>query len=721
MNNDKITLPHKQRIAVVYVRQSTATQVLHSLESQKRQYALKEYASNLGFVETEVIDDDLGRSGSGLVERPGFARLLERICLGEVGAVLALEASRLARNNRDWHHLVDLCAIADTLVIDYDGIYDARLLNDRLLLGLKGTMSEFELGLLRQRAQAALRQKIARGEVLHVPPIGYERTEDNRLEMTPDLQMQQAIREVFHRFRETGSARQVLLAARQEGLRLPSRDQQGRVVWRLPVFGRIIKFLKNPTYAGVYGYGRTMKRTRIENGREMRTAGHRREQKDWLVLLRDHHPGYITWAEYEANQQMLLENCAMRGKMRTAVKRGAALLSGLLRCGHCGRALHVYYTGTRGSIPRYFCRGAMINHGSQACISVGAVRLDAVMQEQVLAVLQPAGIEASLQAEQLSAEKRQRRRETIALALERARYEADRSHRQYQAVEPENRLVAAELERRWNVALEEVARLNEELRNHDLLDVPVAAEDARRLRTLGGDVPAVWHHPSAPLELKKRIIRTVIQEIVVCIQPSPSTNLDRATSPHSCADAPWMRTPEPEVECGKDLMTLVVHWSGGVHTTTQFIKPTRHAHPHSTPADTVDLIRKLADICPDEQIAVVLNRNGRRTGKGLSWKAHNVADARRRHQIGAYAADRSKGWLNLEQTSAKLEMSPETARRLIRQGILPAQQIVAHAPWVIAPQSLKLPEVARAAAMLRKTGRCCLPDASVANLELPLE
>lgn len=329
MNSDKITTQHKERIAIVYVRQSTATQVLHSLESQKRQYALRDFAGTLGFPVTDVIDEDLGRSGSGLVERPGFARLLERICLGEVGAVLALEASRLARNNRDWHHLVDLCAMTNTLVIDFDGVYDARLLNDRLLLGLKGTMSEFELGLLRQRAQEALRQKIARGEVLHVPPAGYERTEDNRLEMTPDWQIQQAIREVFVRFRETGSARQVLLACRQEGVRLPSRDHQGRPVWQVPVFGRIIKFLKNPAYAGAYVYGRTMRRMTIEDGRQKRTNGHRREAKDWLVAIRDHHAAYITWSDYEANQQTLLENSTMHGKMRTAVKRGTALLSGL--------------------------------------------------------------------------------------------------------------------------------------------------------------------------------------------------------------------------------------------------------------------------------------------------------------------------------------------------------------------------------------------------------
>ena len=237
--NEKITTQHKQKTAIVYVRQSTGTQVRHNLESQKRQYGLKDHAAVLGFIGAEIIDDDLGRSGSGLVERPGFARLLERVCSGQIGAVLALEASRLARNNRDWHHLIDLCAMTDTLVVDYDGVYDPRLLNDRLLLGLKGTMSEFELGLLRQRAQEALRQKIRRGEVLFIPPAGYVRTEHNAMEMIADLQVQQSIRALFARFESCGSARQVLLWYRQQKLPLPTLDVKGAIVWKLPVFGRI--------------------------------------------------------------------------------------------------------------------------------------------------------------------------------------------------------------------------------------------------------------------------------------------------------------------------------------------------------------------------------------------------------------------------------------------------------------------------------------------------
>jgi DNA invertase Pin-like site-specific DNA recombinase len=694
MNHDKITPQHKSRGAVVYVRQSTATQVLHHRESQERQYALQQHAQSLGFAAVEVIDEDLGRSGSGLVERPGFLRLLERVLRGEVGAVFALEASRLARNNRDWHHLVDLCATSGTLVIDHDGVYDARLLNDRLLLGLKGTMSEFELGLLRQRAQEALRQKIARGEVLHLPPAGYERTEDNRLELTADLQVQHALKDLFARFRSTGSARQTLLQLRQEGARPPSRDPQGRLVWRPARLGRIVDVLKNPIYAGAFVYGRTMRRTVIKDGRQHRTAGHARPREEWPVVLRDHHAGYLTWADYESNQRILLENAAMRGKLRHAVKGGTALLAGLLRCHECGRPLHVSYGGRESRSAAYRCQRPMSDHGRAVCCAIAAQPLDEAVAGAVLAALQPAGLEAALQAGRLAEEECIRSMETLRLAREQARYEAERRRRQFEAVEPENRLVAAELERRWNAALQEVVRLEEPPPPESgAAEAPLTAEESARLRTLGADVTAAWDHPAAPIELKKRILRTVLVEILV-----------RADKPQNAPAS----------------VTLILHWAGGVHTTLPPIEKGRRAHPHTTAHDTVELIRRLAAGCPDEQIAAVLNRHGRRTGRGLAWKAHHVADVRRQHGIAP--GERASGWLTLEKAAAALGTSPETLRRLIRLGTLPAEQVIAHAPWFIAPESLRLPQVVRALAKLKETGHCASPRAAVSsdNLELPL-
>jgi DNA invertase Pin-like site-specific DNA recombinase len=709
MNTEKITPWHRERLALVYVRQSTLTQVLHSRESQQRQYQLKEYATTLGFRLADVIDEDLGRSGSGLVERPGFARLLERVCTGEVGAVLALEASRLARNNRDWHHLVDLCAMTNTLVIDYDGIYDARLLNDRLLLGLKGTMSEFELGLLRQRAQQALRQKIARGEVLHVPPIGYERTEDNGLEITPDLQIQQAIRGVFARFRECSSARQVLLACRQEGVLLPTRDLRGRVVWQPVVWGRIVKFLKNPTYAGVYAYGRTSQRIVVENGREKRTGGHARAREDWTVLIRDHHEGYMTWSEYETNQQKLHDNLAARGKLRSAAKGGQALLAGLLRCGHCGRPLVVNYSGKVGERTwRYCCKGANVSYGSSFCISIGSVRMDRKVGEAVLAALEPAGIEASLEAERLGNEQLRRERASIALALEKARYEADRGRRQFEAVEPENRLVAAEVERRWNAALEQAQRLEQALQEKEKEQAPLAAAEVANLRALGADLAAAWDNPAAPVELKKRILRAVIEEIIVRIDPTADD-----PSPTSVS------SPDSSVST-ENTVTLTLHWAGGAHTELRFYKWSQRHHDWTTKPDAIELIRKLAPTCPDEQIASILNRGGHRTGKGMHWKNHSVQHVRLKNAIPVYKADGDRTWLTMQQAAAELQMSPNSIRRLIRSGVLPAQQITAHAPWIIAPESLRLPRVKAIAGRLQQTGLLKLPIDATNNLELSL-
>jgi DNA invertase Pin-like site-specific DNA recombinase len=460
MTADQIQPSHRQRAAYVYVRQSSMHQVHNHRESRRRQYSLTEKARALGFADVVVIDDDQGRSGSGAEERPGFGRLLAAVCEGKVGAVLALEASRLARNNRDWHHLVDLCALTGTLVIDDDGVYDPRLLNDRLVLGLKGSMAEFELGLLRQRAQEALRGMIARGEVLWEVSVGFLRTEDNRLEMTPDRQVQQALRGVFARFRALGSARQVLLWYVQEKIPLPCirRGGSGReVTWELPTYKRIHALLTNPTYAGAFCHGRTATRVAVVNGRAKKTHGHRLPLGQWHVLLRDHHPGYITWEEFEANQRQLAANAAMRGDDTSgAAKSGPALLAGLLRCGRCGRKLHVGYCGTGGRVPRYYCRDGHLNHGTERCISFGGLRVDEAVVAAVLEAVQPAGVEAALHAWDQALRQGDDKQRALELALEKARYEAERARRQYDAVEPENRLVAGELEARWEQALKAV-------------------------------------------------------------------------------------------------------------------------------------------------------------------------------------------------------------------------------------------------------------------------
>jgi excisionase family DNA binding protein len=692
--SEKIQPTHLERAAYVYVRQSTMHQVRHHLESQRRQYGLEERARQLGFTEVIVIDADLGRSGSGSTERPGFGSLLAAVCEGRAGAVFALEASRLARNNRDWHHLVDLCGLTDTLVIDDDGVYDPQLLNDRLLLGLKGTMSEFELGLLRQRAQEALRLMIARGEVLWEVAVGYQRTPGNGIELTPDLQVQQALRGLFSKFRELGSARQVLLWYHQEQLPLPAqrRGPLGlEVIWQVPGYHQVLRILKNPVYAGAFVHGRLQTRVTVQDGRARKTAGHPVPVEAWTVLLRDHHPGYISWEEYLRNQEQLESNAPMTpAKGHGAAKTGPALLAGLLRCRRCGRKLHVAYSGKAGRVPRYDCRGGHINHGTQRCLSFGSQRVDRYVSAAVLEALQPAGVAASLAAWEQLQQAEEGKRRSLNLAREKARYEADLARRRYEAVDPQNRLVASELERRWNAALSQVAQLEGRIAQELPAEEGLPMEACGRLLQLGQDLEALWNHPAASAVLKKRVLRTVLEEIIVDVQVEPSE------------------------------LHLLLHWTGGVHTELRVPKNRTGEHEVRTDRELLDVLRDLAKVSPDRATAAILNRLGYQTATGLTWTETRVRTVRQRYGIPAAIPGAEREWMTLEEAAAALAVSTSTARKLIERGILPAHQVVRHAPWIIQRQDLERPPVRSAAAAVRNGRELPTVRASEA-LELDLE
>jgi Recombinase zinc beta ribbon domain/Recombinase/Resolvase, N terminal domain len=429
-----------------------------------------------------------------------------------------LEASRLARNNRDWYHLVDLCGLTSTLLIDGEAVYDPRDFNDRLLLGLKGTMSEWELGIMRQRSLEALQQKAARGELYTTVPIGFLRTRDNRLELDPDLRIQQAIHLVFQQFAVTGSLRQALLWFRSERVELPAvaYGPFGRsVAWKLPVYNTLHKIVTNPICAGAYVFGRTVTRTRLTGGRAHKISGVQRPQREWPVFLRDHHAGYISWVEYETAQAQLRENAQMKGLMsRGAARRGDALLAGLLRCRRCGRRFHVAYSGSQAKVRRYTCRGAMINHGTAKCLSFGGLALERAVEEAVFAVLAPGAIDAALAAAHDAETARQQHHDHARLKLEHARYEAERARRQYDAVDPTHRLVAAELERRWNAALDAVAA-QEHVVSGLAAAAPGRAPDPAALRALAEDLPVVWRDARTDVRLKKRIVRALIAVLLM--------------------------------------------------------------------------------------------------------------------------------------------------------------------------------------------------------------
>jgi len=648
---------HRERQAYVYVRQSTPDQLLHNHESRRRQYALADRARALGWSEVVVVDDDLGRSGGG-VERPGFERLLVAICEARVGIVLAVEASRLARNGRDWHTLLEFCGLVGCLLADEDGIYDPRLPNDRLLLGMKGTMSEMELSLLRQRSFEALHQKARRGELFFTVAVGYRKARHDRIEIDPDLRVREAIALVFRKFSEFHSVRQVHLWLRQEEIRLPAVEHGSlgpRIVWKSPVYNTILHLLTNPIYGGAYAFGRTCSRVSVRDGRKWVVRGFRRSQTDWEVLLPDHHEGYISWGEFGRNQRLIADNANSKGLMaRGSVRRGDALLAGLLRCGHCGRRLHVSYSGTVGFCVRYHCRGAHINHGTERCISFGGLRVDAAVSAELLRVLAPLGIEAALRALDARAADSSEVHRQAELALTQARYEAGLARRQYDAVDPDNRLVAAELERRWNDQLVEVHRIEEQLATLKTAKVVMpTAEERARLMALGADIEALWHHPGALAETRKHILRTAIIEIVAKIVGNT--------------------------------IDLVVHWQGGDHTRLTVPKNRTGQHRLTTDAETGDLIRALARQQPDAGIAAILNRCGKRTGKGNTWTESRVRSHRSAHGIAVYRDGEmaARGELTLEETARRLTVSKMTVLRLIESGVIQGRQACKGAPWAI--------------------------------------
>jgi excisionase family DNA binding protein len=674
--NPKLTAERLRRRGMVYVRQSSPGQVVHNQESQRRQYGLVDHARALGFQEVVVVDEDLGRSGSGLTERPGFQRLVAEVCTGDVGAVFCLEASRLARNGRDWHHLIELCGMVGAVVVDPDGIYDPALINDRLLLGLKGTMSEFELNLLRQRSLEAIRQKARRGELRILLPVGLCWTSSGRIELDPDRRVQQAIHLVFRKMTELGSARQVLLWCRQEKIALPAfpRDPgDPRLVWKLPVYHSILGILTNPMYAGAYVFGKTEARTRIVDGRARKTVGHRKPRSAWMVLLRDHHPAYISWAQYERHQAILAANTNMKSRMERKTGRGGrALLAGLLRCGRCGRMLHVAYGGISGRVPRYHCLGAHINHGERRCISFGGLKTDEAVAKAVLHAIGGHAVDAALDAADQLRRQRDEQRQALALEAEQARYEAGLAARRYEAVDPENRLVAGELEARWNHALQHTRVLEEKLEALDRGLPALPIPDRAVLLSLAQDLPAVWHAPTTDMRLKQRIVRILIQEIIA--------NVDDA---------------EPTI-------ILVIHWTGGCHSELRVKRNLKGRHGRCTSLEAIEVVKQMAGTCSDEQIAVTLNRLGLRTGPGNTWNEGRVRSARDTHGIPAYDRNRPREHLTLDEAARYLGVSATTVRRLITTRQLPARQVVRHAPWEISRDALGSEGVRRAVTAIKQ-------------------
>jgi excisionase family DNA binding protein len=543
-----------------------------------------------------------------------------------------------------------------------------------LLLGLKGTFSELELSMFRQRSQEALRLKAARGELHTTAAIGYRRGGDGRLEQDPDRRIHETLSMVFRKFSEIGSVRQLALWLRQEGIDLPVGvyGPQGRAVqWRPPRYHAVHRLLTNPVYAGAYVFGRTGSRVRFEGGRKVVIHGVARRREEWEVLIRDHHQGYISWEEYDRNQKVIAGNANMKGTMVAgSVRKGGGLLVGLLRCGHCGRRLKVLHHARRDT--RYICNAEMDYASDKKCVGFSNMRIDAAVSAEVLNAISPLALDAALQ---LIADRKRAGTERLRqseLALQQARYEETHARRQYDATDPDNRLVAGELERRWNDRLAAVARLEEQIRNLQN-EQPRALHDDERatLLALADDLPQLWNHPAASNETRKRILRAVLEEIVVTAEP--------------------------------DRLHLVLHWQGGDHTRLEVAKNRTGQNRWKTDVETVQLVRELARILPDHSIAPLLNRLGKRSAKGQSWTQLRVRNFRSVHQIAVYRdGERTQRQeLILHEAASRLGVHKMTVVRLIRDGLLPARQACVGAPYVIREDDLDRPAVQRALA----TGR----------------
>src|SRR5271169_3112200 len=678
----KIKPEHLARKAVVYLRQSSEKQVRQNLESQHLQYELAERIRSLGWTEIEVIDSDLGRSaGLGSATREGFERVLSAVALGEVGIVASREVSRLSRTDKDWCRLAEVCQIFGTLIGDEQQVYDLSYLDDQLVLGIKGTLSVVELKVLRQRLQAGQESKARRGELLKRLPIGYAKDATGKVALHPDQRVCEAIRLVFAKFRELWSVRQTFQWFRDHDMELPANPIQGtKLVWKTPSQSLIRDILRNPFYAGAYVWARRPVTTLLVDGQLEKRQGATRPAEECRVFIRDHHVGYIDWATYEENRRIMQRNSVHRegDESMAAIRAGQGLLVGLLRCGHCGRKLHVRYWGGRGTNARYLCKGDY-DDGGQYCIGFGGSAVDRRVGQELLKAIAPLGIEAGLRAVEALSASGTAQHTALSHKLDQLEYEARKAFEQYDAVDARNRLAAGELERRWNEKLEEVEVVKQRLTSLDVQRYSLSTEEEERIRSMGDRFAEVWQNSHCPPTLKKMIFRTAIEEIIVC------TDQDKKS------------------------LELVLHWKGGVHTQLSMDRP-RSATDTATPMEALEIIRCMAVRFGDDQIASVLNRRGYSTGKGKRWNQTRVATARRNHSIaGQKRALPDPTRVSLGQAARICGVSHRTIERLVETGMLEREQVTPRAPWEIPRGDLDTAPIRGIIDHLHRTGKLILP------------
>jgi len=660
--SERIKATHLQRCAYVYVRQSTASQVQHNRESTDRQYKLADRALRLGYPKEQVkiIDEDLARSGSGTSDRSGFTMMTTEVALGHVGLILSIEVSRVARNSADWYRLLDLCGVTDTLIGDEDDLYHPGLFNDRLLLGLKGTMAEAELHVIRARLEGGIRNKAARGQLRRGLPVGFVwGEEDGDVLFHPDQAVTGAIQCVFDKFTEMGSARRVWLWFRSQGIVFPSQSNSfPDIQWVTPTYTGIHQVLTNPVYAGAYVYGKTHQERFVDQSGHLRKRIRRLPRSQWAVLLHDHHKGFIDWDTYTMNQRRIASNTHPSPHQPSgAIREGAALLQGSATCGRCGRRLRVYYQG-RNSTPGYYCSANTLANGRGIhCLRVGGVQIDEAVTRAFLDTIAPAGIETALLAEETLQADHEATLKQWRLQVERARYEAERAERRYRAVEPENRLVARTLEANWENRLADLASAEAELtQRQSQYPGTLTDEQRKRIRSLGDDLMRVWEAPTTTYRDRKELLRTLLEEVNITI------------------------------EKGNPNAHLILRWRGGAASELDLHLKRRNTPPIRTDEDTIDLVRRLAVHYPDGVIAGIVNRQGRHTAHGERFTANKIGNLRRYWKISRFdpATTPSEGELVTVQKAAQiLGLAPSTLHRWLSDGFIAGEQVTPGAPWRI--------------------------------------
>lgn len=671
----RVTAAHRKRAAIVYLRQSSEKQVRDHRESARVQLGLREKAVALGWRGPEVIGDDLGVSAAGFAHRPGFQQLITRVTLKEVGIILCVDASRLSRNSRDWAHLFELCSFFGTLIADMEQVYDLSMPNDRLVLGIKGTVSELELNLIKARMKGGLEAKAARGELKVLLPAGYVYDDQDRMVFDPDRRAQAAIRLMFDQFDRLTSLRELAAWYRDTGTRFPVRRRaaEQQTSWRVPTSRTLAKLLVHPIYAGAYVWGRRVTEVDYDDGRLVKRVRQPGSPGESRVCIRNHHPAYVSWSRIVANVTRLAENKA-RWKMDDnlcAIREGLALLPGLLRCRTCGSKVYVSY---KKESALYFCDAGQ-GKGSRRCMSFGSQTIDRLVSAEVLRALEPCAVDASIAARHIFEKEREQRLESLRMQVEAARYEADRAFQQFDRVDPRHRLVADTLENRLNEKLVELQAAKQRLEEAGANERRLTEEDLRRLDELAHHFPAVWHHPKADPKLKKRILRTVIREILVEHQPDQGR------------------------------LEVTIHWQGGAHTQLH-VKKRQKRLGGATDPDLVATARKLAaDGVRDDEAARVLNLMQTTTPRGLPWTQNRMLSFRKHHRIRLAPPPSPDEVLTKQEAVKYLGISGNGLLGLEREGAISRNQVTDFAPWRVKREQLDSEEVQALVRALKATGR----------------